>query len=202
MTDWTAGFELPDEQWVFLDARAVDGPEEAARRIAERGGELDHAYAASVLPELRVLCEQAGQLGAGPVAALVPMVPRVTRPLVPATARVVPQLPPEAGRTTAAIAAVVGAQQPYHYLPPEVTEVALPLGPGCRTYEVVFDGEGTDGRPALRESISWFVLPDNYPEGVLEFTVTWPGEAAGPEMLEIAAGMASTLALRPAGALA
>ncbi|MBB0243110.1 hypothetical protein FNQ90_03035 [Streptomyces alkaliphilus] len=198
MSGWVAGFDLPDEQWMMLRVKNPNEAKAAARAVAERGGEEDEEYARLLLPEFREICEQAVRLGAAPMAVMVPTIPLDRRPLIPVTAYVAPQLPPEAGRTMEALMDVLGVTHPYHSRPPEITEVELPLGPACRLREVVFSGEGPDGRPILREQISWFVFPEQLPDQLLEFTVSWPDLASGPVVEEMAERMAASLGLREA----
>ncbi|GAB3116458.1 hypothetical protein GCM10027160_25550 [Streptomyces calidiresistens] len=196
MSKWAAGFDLPDEQWMVLDAHERGAAKAAARVVAERGGKENKAYARLLLPEFREICDQGVRLSAGPMAVMVPTIPLERRPLIPVIAYVAPQLPPEAGRSMEAVKEVVGVTHPYHTKPPELTEVELPLGPACRLQEVVSEGEGPDGRPTLREQICWFVLPEQFPDDVLEFTVFWSDLASGPVVEEMAERMAASLGLR------
>ncbi|SFD29199.1 hypothetical protein [Streptomyces aidingensis] len=203
---WVAGFDLPDDQWLVLDVHALDGPEQVAARIAERAGEAAaedareaaERYAEAAYEELRAIAESAADLHAAPVAVCVPADRPEFPPMVPATAYTARHEPPDGGRSPAAIAAVLRGPREYRMTPPDIRETELPLGPACRVRELARHGAGPDGRPVLMEYLSFYVLPDSFPGGVLQFTVTWAAPGRGPEWEKIAEEMALTLGVRPA----
>lgn len=197
MREWKAGFELLSADWLLFDVRSLDGAERLAQRVADRGGERNGHYAEAVYPELKAIQAGAEDRGAAPVAVLLPHEPGDERPLVPATAMVVAQDNPDAGRTVDAIAEMVRVPRPYRLDTPEVKEVRLPLGPACRVRELVYEAELEDGRELITEHLTHYVLPPCYPEGVLQLTVTWSLIGLGHFMSEVADDMAASLTLEP-----
>ncbi|WP_165984757.1 hypothetical protein [Streptomyces sp. YIM 98790] len=195
MHRYTGGFPFEEPEWVQLVVSDPEGAERAAQQIADRGGEEDPQYAEAVYPELRTVQERAAERGAAPVAVYVPDVRPAAPPLVPATAFMMLQEPPEAGRTLDALSALAREPRGYRLQEPEVRTVELPLGPACRVRELAYDGETADGREVLVEYLTHHVLSPVFPEGVVEFTVSWTPLALGPAMLETADEMAAGLTL-------
>ncbi|WP_130799047.1 hypothetical protein [Streptomyces otsuchiensis] len=196
MTDYTGSFPFREPEWIQLMVGDRDGAEAAAREIVERGGEEDGAYAQAVYPELETVCRKAVERGGAPVAVMVPEVRPSSPPFVVATAFMVLEEPPEEGRELEVLSLLMKKQRPYHFRPPEVATVELPLGPAVRVREVCVDGETPDGRELLVESVTYYVLSPKFPEGVLQFTVSWTSLGLGAGLAATAEEMAAGLVLR------
>ncbi|MCE7083164.1 hypothetical protein [Streptomyces sp. ST2-7A] len=192
-SEWEGGFDLPDDTWVLLSVRDDEAPARAAREVAEREGESASLYAEALLPELESLHAAGRRQGAAPFAAWVPEVPRQADPLIPLVAYMVRQESPEAGRTVEAVAAVCRESHPARLGEVEIREVDLPLGPACRVREINLAAETDDGRYTVAEHVTFYVLAEPWPEGILQFSVTWTIPGLGDAFAEEADAMAHTL---------
>lgn len=197
MPEIVGGFTYAKPEWMELIMGQPDGPEQAAQQIADRGGKLDQEYARAALPELRTIYAKAQERGAAPAAVHVPVTPAEAPPLVTATAFMVLQQHPDAGRTLEAISAVLREPRSYRLQAPDIQTVTLPLGPACRVREVAMEGETDDGRHVLIAYVTYYVLSPTFPDGVVEFTVTWTTIGLGELMESVADQMAGSLSLDP-----
>ncbi|RKN10059.1 hypothetical protein [Streptomyces radicis] len=192
MTEWVAAFEHPEGGWIPLDMESVNAAEEAAQRIADRGGAENQEYAELVYPELKAIRDGALERGASPVMAFVPETPSPTRPLVVVTVFVAPVDVGEE-RTLENIARLVRRPREFRYREPLIDEVELPAGQALRVHELVVNEEGDDERRVLMEYVTHYVIVPDYPKGVFEMTVTWASPAIGPELAQTADEMAASL---------
>lgn len=199
MADWVAGFDYPEGGFIELDMTAEDVAERAAQQIADRGGELDQAYAEEAYVELKAIRDRAWERNASPVIVFAPAYPSELRPMLPITAFVAPWEVPPGHRSPESIAVLAREPQPYRFQDPNVEVVQLPAGPACRVHELVLNDVPGDERQLLMEYVSYYVVPEDY-SGVVEFTVSWSSPTFGNAMLETAAEMAESLTLRPAEA--
>lgn len=190
---WIAGFDYPSYGWKQLDVWAKEGAERAAQEIADRGGELNMAYAKALCPEFKLIRQGAMARNATPVVVFVPELPLQSRPLIPVTAFVAPWNFPEQGCTLEAVIAMAREPQPYRVREPVVSEIRLPVGLSVRVHEVVVEETGDDERRVVTEYISYYVIPPGYLDGIVEMTVTWTSPGIGPEMVQTADEMATTL---------
>ncbi|RKN42950.1 hypothetical protein [Streptomyces hoynatensis] len=198
MAEWVAGFDYPEGGFIELDMSAEDVAERAAQQIADRGGELDQAYAEEAYVELKAIRDRALERNASPVIVFAPAYPSELRPMLPITAFVAPWDAPPEQRTPEAIAELARQPQPYRFQEPDVKVVELPAGPACRVHELVLNDVPGDERQLVMEYVSYYVIPKSYPGGVVELTVSWSSPTFGNTMLETADEMAESLTLRPA----
>ncbi|MGP3969089.1 hypothetical protein [Streptomyces sp. 6N223] len=196
-------FNFLEPEWIYFPVGQPGAPQMVSRQVAQRAGVLDRKYrryAKALLPELKLLDEIAQENSAGPVAVYVPLTPPETRPLVAAVAWLVPRDSPDAGRTVEAIAEVVRGPRSRRFREPEIELVTLPLGPACQVKEIltVEDAPTDDGRQPLIEELTHYVLPECYPEGVIEFTITFNRSGLAALMMDAALDMANSLIVEPA----
>ncbi|MBB0243115.1 hypothetical protein FNQ90_03060 [Streptomyces alkaliphilus] len=192
-SEWEGGFDLPDDTWVLLNVRDDGAPARAALAVAERDGENATLYAEALLPELESLHAAGRRQGAAPFAVWVPETPRQADPLIPLVAYVVRQESPDLGRTVEAVAAVCREPHPTRLGEIDIREVELPLGPACRVREMTLAAETDDGRYTVAEHVTFYVLAEPWPEGILQFSVTWTIPGLGDAFAEEADAMAHTL---------
>jgi hypothetical protein len=199
VTRWVRRFDYPEQGWLQLVVNSPDGPERAAREVADREGEGMREYADAVYPELKALWEGMREQQAAPVAVYVPPVPLNARPLVPITAYVQGLWQPPEERGLEAIAEQLSQPQPYRLGQAQVSVVKLPAGPACRLHEAVLHDAGDagdDGRRLVIEHIDYYLLPPECPEGVFKLSVNWSSLVIGAEMVATADVMAASLTVR------
>ncbi|MGP3972151.1 hypothetical protein [Streptomyces sp. 6N223] len=198
MADVMASFTTTTVDWIPLPVDDPDGADQVAREVAERGGEHDKDFARALLPELKSLQAIAQERGASPMSVQIPLEQPSAPPFVTATAFMVCQQPPDAGRSLDAIAAVIREPRDWRVREPDIRRIELPLGPACRVRELATEAEMEDGRRLLLEYVTYYVLTDAYPEGVIEFTVTWTTIGVAEIMSPLADEIAATLTVEPA----
>lgn len=178
---------LPEaERWTVLDLAAPDPGLWARTAASERlGPECPAEWVDAFADDLRWYTKAA--LGREAIAAAV--LQPGHRESIAAFQYVAELAVPEQSRRIDLLAARAKTPDGVVFRAPEVTEVSLPLGPAVRSH--TFEPAAPEaGSSAVIESVVHYVLPERYPDTVLEIVMIWDSPAYG----ELFAGFADQAA--------
>ncbi|MEU6079260.1 hypothetical protein [Streptomyces sp. NPDC047108] len=191
-TGWeTCTVSLPEpDNWIVLDLAAEQPGAWALEEARERlGASAEPAWLQAYADDLTVAADAARGRhalsaavfapGGGPILAFLSL-----REL---------SVPEESWRVEALRAEAAASDGPY-FQPPELTEVALPLGPALRVHRLEPSDPGSDAAGVV-EGVAHYVLPGEAPGTVLELLMTWSSPALGEVLATMADAVAASARL-------
>ncbi|MGP4110662.1 hypothetical protein ACTWP5_07065 [Streptomyces sp. 4N509B] len=190
MTDLIPMFDYPmSEEWLALDANLKVAADYAEDRVSARGGRQNRKYAKAIRQHLEFVWQGTRTDATGPQVVYVPLVPRTTQPVVPATISV-RRVAPDHERSMDALVAKMG--ETGASTEREVTVKDLSVGPACRVREAFSLNAGRSGE-VMVENVQHHVLAELYPEEILLLNAHWNRDVMGSGVVELVDQMAASL---------